>query len=112
MTNLFNKPLERRNKARESAAVDEALSPSHDHNTQQSSSKAPLLIQNLKPTGSNETASKIDDLRKPAPSAQSQLRSVRTTRARAPVHDVEDLETEREVSKFSKQVGFGKPWPK
>jgi hypothetical protein len=112
MKNLFNKPLERRNKARESAAVDEAFLPSHNHNTQQSSSKTPLLIKNLQATSSNETASKIVGLRKPAPFAQGQLRSVRTTRARVPVHNVEDVETEREVIKYSKQIGLGKPWPR
>lgn len=109
---LFDKPLERRNKAREGVAVDDAFPPSHNHNTQQSSSKPPLLIKNLQATSYNETASEIGGSRKSAPSARGQLRSVRTTRASAPVRDVDDHENEREVAKFSKQVGLGKPWPR
>ena len=110
MTHLFNKPLVRKHKIRDSATVDEGLLPSHEYKTQQSSSKAPHLIKSLQATSTNGTASKIDGSKKPAPSAQSQLRSVRTTRARHPVHDVEKLETEREVIKYSKQTGLGKPW--
>ena len=112
MKTLFDKPLERRNKVRESVALDEAFPSSHNHNTQQSSSKTPLLIKTLHATRSNETASKIGGLRKPAPSAQGQLRPVRTTRASAPIRDNEDHENEKEVAKFSKQVGLGKPWPR
>jgi hypothetical protein len=112
MRKMFNVPLVRKNKASESAAMDEAFPSSHNHTTQQPSSKTQLLIKNLQATSSNETASKIGGLRKPAPFAQGQLRSVRTTRARVPVHDVEDVETQREVIKYSKQTGLGKPWPR
>jgi sentrin-specific protease 7 len=111
MRKMFNVPLARKNKVREIATVNDALPPSHEYNTQQSSSKAPLLIKGLQATSSNGAASKIDGSRKAAPSAQSQLRSVRTTRARVPVHDVENVETEREVIKYSKHTGLGKPWP-
>jgi hypothetical protein len=111
MKTLFDKPLERR-KVRESVAVDDASPPSHNNNTQQSSSKPPLLIQNLQATSSNETASEIGGLRKPAPSARGQLRSVRTTRASASVRDIDDHTNGSEVAKFSKQVGLGKPWPR
>lgn len=109
MANLFNKPLKRRNKARDGAAVDEALPPIHDHNTQQSSS---LLIKNLQATRSNKAASKTDGLIKPDPFTQGQLRSARTRRETAPVRNIEDLENERGVFKYSKQVGLGKPWPR
>jgi hypothetical protein len=112
MINIFNKPLVRKNQVRESATVGEALPPSHEHNTQQPSSKTPLLIKKLQTTSPNETALKNGDLKRPVPPGQGQLRSIRTTRARAPVYDVEDLENEREVPKYSKQVGLGKPWPR
>ena len=111
MKTLFDKPLERRNKVRESVALDEAFPSSHNHNTQQSSSETPL-IKNLQAKSSNETTSESGGLRKPAPSARGQLRSVRTTRASAPVRDIDDHENERVVAKFSKQVGLGKPWPR
>jgi len=112
MQNLFEKPLKGRNKLRESVALNEAFPSSNNHNTQQSSSETPSLIKTLHAIRSNETTSKIGGLRKPAPSAQGQLRPVRTTRASAPIRDNEDHENEKEVAKFSKQVGLGKPWPR
>lgn len=114
MMQLFAKPLKRNDKVGKSPTDTVAIPSERLQNTCQPQSKTPLLNSLMaRPDASRSVSTlNVDDSKKPVPTVQIPPRSMRSTRATVLVHDEDDHDQDKEVSKFSVDVGLGKPWPK
>lgn len=111
MVGLFKKPLQRNDKIGKSPMVGEETRTGSAQD-RQAASRKPTLLGTLKNGAREDNRPSIsvkERPRQPSRTTQAASRAIRSTRATAPLYDLEP-QAEKEPDRYSVTVGLGKPW--